>query len=143
MAREAILTIDCSLYSDSIAKIIKLFNEIGWVYTDNQMEYIPLNDNDMFVWVKEQLSFESLFSTIAQKQDAEELIGIALYHKDSNIGITILTRNTKEINISLNINRKKLDEQYTDVSWYVKNIIVMLEEMGCIIENYTFQEYIG
>lgn len=143
MAREAILTIDCSLYSDSIAKIIKLFNEIGWVYTDNQMEYIPLNDNDMFVWVKEQLSFESLFSTIAQKQDAEELIGIALYHKDSNIGITILTRNTKEINISLNINRKKLDEQYTDVSWYVKNIIVMLEEMGCIIDNYTFQEYIG
>ena len=143
MAREAILTIDCSLYSDSIAKIIKLFNEIGWVYTDNQMEYIPLNDNGMFVWVKEQLSFESLFSIIAQKQDAEELIGIALYHKDSNIGITILTRNTKEINISLNINRKKLDEQYTDVSWYVKNIIVMLEEMGCIIENYTFQEYIG
>lgn len=143
MAREAILTIDCSLYSDSIAKIIKLFNEIGWVYTDNQMEYIPLNDNDMFVWVKEQLSFESLFSIIAQKQDAEELIGIALYYKDSNIGITILTRNTKEINISLNINRKKLDEQYTDVSWYVKNIIVMLDEMGCIIENYTFQEYIG
>ena len=143
MAREAILTIDCSLYSDSIATIIKLFNEIGWVYTDNQMEYIPLNDNDMFVWVKEQLSFESLFSTIAQKQDAEELIGIALYHKDSNIGITILTRNTKAINISLNINKKKLDEQYTDVSWYVKNIIVMLEEMGCIIENYTFQEYIG
>lgn len=143
MSREALLTIDCSRYSDSIADVIKLFNRIGWGYTDNQREYLPLKDSDMFSWKKEKLSQEELFSVFVKKQVIGELVGVVLYEGNTGIGITFLAENTKEINLSLDVNRRKLDEEYTDSSWYVMNIVKRLEAAGCVIEHYEFREWIG
>ena len=143
MAREALLTIDCSSYSKDIADIIMLLNKIGWGYAGNQMEYLPLNDNDMFDWKKEALSLEKLFAVISEKQNVGELTGVILYHSDSDKGITVLARNTKEINLSIDINRKTLEREYTDISWYITNIVAELEENGCMIEHLGYREQIG
>lgn len=143
MAREAILSINCESYSDSIVDIIVLLNKIGWGYKDDQIEYLPLNDNDMFDWRKEPLSLEKLFSVISQKQDNGELTGVVLYHKNSDKGITLLARDTKEINLSIDINRKTIENEFTDISWYITNIAAELEKNGCIIEHLEYQENIG
>lgn len=120
-----------------------LFNKIGWGFADNQMEYLPIHDNDMFDWKKESLSLEKLFSVISQKQSIGELIGVVLYHNYSDKGITFLARNTKEINLSIDINRQKVNDEYTDISWYIMNIVAELEKSGCIIEYFEYREYIG
>ena len=143
MAREAILSIDCSRFMNDIADVIKLFNRIGWNFTGNQMEYLPFKDKDMYDWKKEQLSEDILFSVITQKQAAGEVIGVVLYEGNTGVGITFLAENTKEINLSLDVNRRKLDEEYTDSSWYVMNIVKRLEAAGCVIEHYEFREWIG
>ena len=84
MSGSASLSLGCSLYSSSITNIITLFNKIGWGFIDNQMEYLPVNDNDMFDWQKEPLSLEKLFSVISQKQNIGEMIGVILYHNKSD-----------------------------------------------------------
>ena len=50
MAREALLEINCSRYSERIVDIIKLFDEIGWRYYDSgkNIVYLPLGDDDNF-----------------------------------------------------------------------------------------------
>lgn len=52
MAREAMLIIDCSNYSEKIMDIIGLFSVIGWKYFNDkkQVAYLPLGDNDDFDW---------------------------------------------------------------------------------------------
>lgn len=54
MAREAILEINCSRYSERIMDVINLLNELGWKYYDieKNIEYLPLGDDDDFDWKK-------------------------------------------------------------------------------------------
>lgn len=142
MSRSASLSLDCSLYSSSITNIITLFNKIGWGFIDNQMEYLPVNDNDMFDWQKEPLSLEKLFSVISQKQNIGEMIGVILYHNKSDKGVLFLARDTKDILLVIDINRERINNKYTDISWYIENIVAELEKCGCIIEKYEFSELI-
>ncbi len=143
MAREADFTIDCSSYSNSITQIIDALNRIGWGYSDEQIEYLPLHDNDSFDWQKKTISVEELFSIISQKQELGELCGVVLYHQNSDKGVTILARNTKRFIVNININRKTICGDFTDISWYIENIIAKLEEIGCIIESVDYSEVIG
>lgn len=96
----------------------------------------------MFDWQNEPLSLEKLFSVISQKQNIGELIGVMLYHSNSDKGVTFLARDTKEINLGIDINREKIkNTYYTDISWYIMNIVAELEKCGFRIENYKFYEY--
>ena len=143
MAREAYFVLDCSLYSNSIAKIILAFNQIGWGYSDNQKEYLPLHDDDNFNWESQSLSVTELLSIISDKQKCGELCGVILYHQNSDKGISILAQNTKEVQVNININRKIVCNDFTDASWYIENIIAKLEDNGCIIQSMNYQEIIG
>lgn len=152
MARESMLILNCSSYSKEITDIIKLFNKIGWVFKNEKMEYLPLNDDDMYSWQHEPLSYDKLFSIISQKQKNGETIGVNLYHDKSDSGITFLAKNTDEILLGLDINRKTIDGvfseiplggNYTDISWYIINIVAELEKSGCILELIKYQENIG
>ena len=129
MARESYFVLDCSLYSNSIAKIILAFNQIGWGYSDNQKEFLPLHDDDDFNWESQPLSVNELLSIISDKQECGELCGVILYHQNSDKGISILAKNTKEIQVNININRKIVCNEFTDASWYIKNIIAKLEDI--------------
>ena len=143
MAREAYFVLDCSLYSNSIAKIILAFNQIGWGSSDNQKEYLPLHDDDNFNWESQSLSVTELLSIISDKQKCGELCGVILYHQNSDKGISILAQNTKEVQVNININRKIVCNDFTDASWYIENIIAKLEDNGCIIQSMNYQEIIG
>lgn len=146
MAREAILEINCSRYSERIIDVIKLFNESGWKYYDSKtkIEYLPLGD-DSFDWQKKFLSENELMELINNKQDKYEQVGLNLYHENSEEGLTLLAKNTKEIVINLNINRRTIEnnrESITDIGWYFNNIIQKFKERECPIDNIKFEDYI-
>ena len=143
MAREASFTIDCSLYSSSIAEVISAFNKIGWGYSDNVRDYLPLHDDDMYEWQAEAISIEELLSIITNKQECGELCGVALYHQDSDKGIHLLASNTKEIMVNIIINRKTICGDFTDISWYIENIVAKLEDIGCPVQSLDYNEHIG
>ena len=144
MARESYFVFDCSLYSNSIAQIIQAFNRIGWGYSGDQKEFLPLHDEeDGFNWETQALSDEELFSIISEKQACGELCGVILYHQDSDAGISLLAKDTKEVQINIVINRKTICGDFTDASWYIEHIAAKLEETGCIIQQMDYQEIIG
>lgn len=70
MAREALLEINCSRYSERIVDVIKLFDELGWRYYDakKNIVYLPLGDDDNFDWQKKFLSENELHKLINSKQ---------------------------------------------------------------------------
>ncbi len=147
MAREAILEINCSRYSERIADIINLFNELGWKYYDDEkkVEYLPLGDDDDFDWKKRFLSENEIKELINNKQDKYERIGLSLYYENSKEGLTLLAKNTKEIVINLNINRRTIEsnrESVTDIGWYFNNIIQKFKESECPIDYIKFEEYL-
>lgn len=89
MARELILEINCSGYSERIMDVINLLNELGWKYYDAQksVEYLPLGDNDNFDWRKKHLSEKQLQELIDNKQDNFERVGLGLYYENSKEGM--------------------------------------------------------
>lgn len=148
MAREAIMEINCSRYSEKIIDVINLFNESGWKYynSDKQIEYLPLGDNDNFDWQYDFLSEKELQELVNDKQNNSERVGLNLYYEGSVEGLTLLAEDTREIMISLNINRRTVEqnnESLTDIGWYFDNIIQKLKERKCPIEYIKFEEYKG
>ncbi|MGN1119417.1 MAG: hypothetical protein ACI4Q4_03595, partial [Oscillospiraceae bacterium] len=123
--------------------LIKLFIKTGWIFRNNSMEYLPPNDRGMFNWQSEELSYEKLFSVILQKQQTSELIGVCLYRENTDIGITLLAESAEKISLLLNINRKTIARDFTDISWYIANTAAELEQNGCVVENLEYCEYLG
>ncbi|MBO5522822.1 MAG: hypothetical protein J5986_03960 [Roseburia sp.] len=147
MAREAILEINCSRYSERIIDVINLLNELGWKYydTEKNIEYLPLGDDDDFDWQKDYLSANELQELVNKKQDNFERVGLNLYYENAREGITLLAKNTKEIVIDLNINRRTVEnsrESITDIGWYFNNIIQRFQERQCPIDYIKFEEYV-
>lgn len=94
---------------------------------------------------KKILSDSELQEIINNKQDKFELVGLNLYYENSDVGITLMAKNTKEIIIDLNINRKTVEnnrESITDIGWYFNNIIQSFFERGCPIDSIKFEEYV-
>ncbi len=148
MAREAILEMNCSRYSERLIDVVNLFNELGWKYhnEENNIEYLPLGDDDDFDWQKKKLFTDELNELIDSKQDNFERVGLNMYYENSDVGVTFLAKNTKEILINLNIRRKTIgdnNESITDIGWYFNTIIQKLEERGCPIDYVKFEEYEG
>ncbi len=146
MAREAMLEINCGRYSKKIMDVIDLLNKIGWKYFNynNEVEYLPLGDSDDYNWQKELLSKKELQDLISKKQDNLEVVGLNLYYKNTGEGMTFLAKNTEEVVIGLDINRKTIGnnrESITDVGWYIENIIQKLIEEKCPIDFFRFEEY--
>lgn len=147
MAREAIIEINCSRYSERIIDLINLFNELGWKYynTEKKIEYLPIGDDDAFDWQEKFLSEDELQELINYKQNNFERVGLNLYYENSEEGLTLLIKNTKEIIINLSINRKTVEnnrESITDIGWYFNNIIQKLKERECPIDYIKFEEYV-
>ena len=146
MAREAMLEINCSRYSERIIDVIKLLRECGWnFYNDEKcIEYLALGDNDDFDWQKKFLFQNELEELINKKQDEFEQVGLSWYYDYSDEGLTLLAKSTKVIIINLNINRRTVlndRESITDIGWYFNNIIQRLMERGCAIDYIKFEEY--
>lgn len=147
MAREAFIELNCRRYSERLIDVIMLFKEIGWSCYDieRNVEYLPIGDIDDFDWQKKRLSELEVVNVINNKQDKLEQVGINLYYQNTEVGVTLLAKETKNIVIGLCINRQTLDgtrESITDISWYFANMIQKLEKRGCPVDCIKFEDYV-
>lgn len=140
---ESFLEIDCSGYSEDILDVFKAFHRIGWwIYnSEKEVEYLPIADDDNFNWQREKILEEEFYNIINMKNNNGEVIGVNLFYNNSNVGISMLAHGTKCITLGMSINRKKVYEKFTDIAWYIENIIYKLFELDVRIVSYRFGEF--
>jgi len=126
--------------------IIKLLLSNGWSLNDqNQMTFLPLNDNDMFAWQREPINEEKLFKLLSNKEKLKEPLGVCITWKDTNIGGSLLTINGNQLLFSITINRRIIPlcggGCITDINWYLLRInSILLQKKDVIVEATTFDE---
>ena len=129
--------------SPLILTIIRILLAAGWGFKYEQFSsYLPLGDNDDFDWKIEKIEDINLLEILAEKEKSGELIGVAMVWKNTGSGGTFLFHSDGSISISLSINRKKIEEKFTDVNWYIDKLISPLIEAKIIIESFVFSEHI-
>lgn len=140
---EALLILDCSQYSQSVIEILKKFQQIGWGLYNSQekIEYLPLGDNDDYDWQCKKMSMNQFYNIVEKKIDCGEIVGINLYYRDGKEGVSLLAHNTRQIMLNISINRKTIDENHTDMSWYINNIIYQLFKVDVKILSYKVEEF--
>lgn len=140
---EATMILDCSSYSDNIIDILKKFKQIGWdIYSQQgETEFLPVGDDAMYEWQCEKISENKLYEIVSKKMALREQIGVNLFYGNGIEGISLLADTTKEIMLSMSINRKTYKENNTDMIWYLENIIYKLIDIGVRISSYKLQEY--
>ena len=140
---EALITLDCGYYSKNIIDVIKLFQKIEWELYNSQgkIEFLPLGDKEDFDWQYEEMSETEFYDIVSQKIVCKEMVGVNLFHKNGIEGISLLAYNTNQIILNISINRRMVDEKYTDVTWYLSNIIYKLWELGVRLLSYKLEEF--
>ena len=140
---EALMTLDCSNYSESIADVLKIFQQIGWYIYNPQgkVEYLPIGDDDEYDWQCDEISESELYDIISKKIAGKEQIGINLFYCNGPEGISLMAANTSQIILSITINRKTIKGKYTDMSWYLENIIYKFLSSDVRLLSYKIEEY--
>lgn len=140
---EALMTLDCSNYSESIVDVLKIFQQIGWYIYNPQgkVEYLPVGDDDEYDWQCEEISEIKLYDIISKKIARKEQIGINLFYNNGTEGISLMAYNASQIILSITINRKTVKGQYTDMAWYLQNIIYKFLNINVRLLSYKIEEY--
>ncbi len=134
MLNEISMEIKFSNFND-VVEVLKKFKSAGWNIGDSKgrVSYLPIGDNDDYDWQDNYLSNEEIYNIVRIKQQNKEVIGINLFWKDSNTGITALFLNTNSLIISFSINQKKIDmndsRSMTDVNWYIEHIVNQVDDI--------------
>lgn len=139
---EALITLNFNNYSENIIDIIEIFQKIGWnIYNaQGEVEYLSIGD-DEYNWVCEKIPINKLFEIISRKMDKKEQIGVNLFYNNGTEGISLLANTTKQIMLSISINRKIIKDRYTDMVWYLENIIYKFFEIDIRLLSYKLEEY--
>lgn len=139
---EALMTLNCSDYSENIIDILKIFQQIGWgIYNpQGKVKYLPIGD-DEYDWRCEEISEVKLYDIISEKFANKEQIGINLFYNNSTEEVSLMVYTTEQIMLSIAIYGKIVKEKYTDMSWYLENVIYKLFDVGIKILSYKFEEY--
>ena len=140
---EALMTLDCSYYSESIADVLKIFQQIGWYIYNPQgkVEYLPIGDDDEYDWQCDEISESELYNIVSKKTARREQIGVNLFYCNGTEGISLLAYNTSQILLSIAINRKTSKVRYTDRSWYLENIVYKRLNIDLRLLSYKIEEY--
>lgn len=140
---ETLITLNCSNYSENILDIIKLFQQIGWgIYNvQGKVEYLPIGDDDEFDWQCEEMSEVKLYDIISDKIANKEQIGVNLFYNNGSEGISLIAYSTDQIMLSITINRKIIGEGYTDMVWYLQNILYKFFDCGVRVVSYKLEEF--
>ena len=66
---EALMTLDCSNYSENIVEVLKIFQQIGWYIYNPQgkVEYLPIDDDDEYDWQCDEKTESELYDIISKK----------------------------------------------------------------------------
>ena len=140
---EALILFDCSNYSENIVDILKIFQQIRWnIYNpQGKVEYLPIGDDDEYDWQCDEKSESELSDIISKKISLMEQIGINLFYCNGTEGISLLAYNTSQIILSITINRKTIKGKYTDMAWYLQNIVYKFLDIGVRLLSYKLEEY--
>ncbi|WP_042202650.1 hypothetical protein [Paenibacillus camerounensis] len=145
--------IDIYLSEQSGAKLsaldlMKQFAKEGWDYADRNGEvtFLPLGDGDHFNWQSEAVDSDCILNIIELKQAQQEMVGIQLLLRDSEIRCDMLMFNTTRIGFSLSIARKSIGIQVgidmTDFSWYLKRILPVFKNAGLQVERVQCEQIV-
>ncbi|MBQ7781187.1 MAG: hypothetical protein IJ405_04105 [Lachnospiraceae bacterium] len=140
---EALMTLDCSNYSESIVDVLKIFQQIGWYIYNPQgkVEYLPIGDDDEYDWQCKEIAEIELYDIISEKIAKKEQIGINLFYSNGTEGISLMAYNTSQIMLSITINRKTVKGKYTNMAWYLENIIYKFLNIDVRLLSYKIEEY--
>jgi hypothetical protein len=125
-------------------EIINRLMNFGWTLAtkDGYIGYLPLGDKDDFHWQAEKISFEALTKILHEKERANEIVGVTMTWKDTEIGGSFLFwRNDSLETFSMctdgNRQRTILDGNYeiTDFQWYLAKLLPPLD-----VEYFSFYQ---
>ncbi|WP_342565754.1 hypothetical protein NST84_11785 [Paenibacillus sp. FSL R7-0345] len=125
----------------SAQDLIKQFVKEGWDYVNHNGEvtFLPLGDGDHFNWQSEVMNSACILNIIELKQAQQEIVGIQLLRRDSDIGCDMLLFNANHIGFSLSIARKSVENQgeidMTDFSWYLERVLPVFKYAGLQVER--------
>ena len=71
----------------------------------------------------------------------KEQIGINLFYCNGAEGISLMACDTSQIILSITINRKTVKGKYTDMAWYLQNIIYKFLDIDVRLLSYKIEEY--
>lgn len=115
------------------------------IFKDENITYLPIDDNEMFNWSSEKMEYDEFMNLIANKNKEKDIIGVVLYWNKTNIGITLLFNNSdsKNLSIGIDFDRKYIDEESktVDFNWYFSNIMpaimksnsIWMYEFSCVL----------
>lgn len=140
---EALMTLDFSNYSESIGDILKIFQKIGWdIYNpQGKIEYLPIGDDDEYDWQCEDISEDKMYDIISEKIVKKEQVGVNLFYSNGTEGISLMAYNAEQVMLSITINRKSIKGKYTDMVWYLENIIYKFLNIDVRLLSYKLEEY--
>jgi len=130
----------------SATELLSCLQEIGWdIFSpESEVTYLPVNDEDNYNWQFEKISRAELHKIIEEKEAHKEIIGIALYWRESEVGVNMLVWPEGKYSFLINISRRCLYNDKacfdTDLNWYRDNIVGGLQKRGIQITGYTFSE---
>ena len=141
MSVQASLEIDFEAYSDKLFDVIKLFNDNGWIFKNEVMEYLSDFDDDV-EWHSEKLVYSKLNEIISSKQNAGKTSAVRLYDLYSDAVVELAASETNKVSLWIDINRKRIEgERYTDASWYIQNIVGRINKQKFVIQHFVFEEF--
>ena len=105
------------------------------------IEYLPIGDDDKYDWQCDEISESELYDIISKKIESKEQIGVNLFYCNGTEGISLMAYNTSQTILSITINRKTVKGKYTDMSWYLENIVYKLLNADVRLLSYKIEEY--
>ncbi len=79
-----------NIYNFSAKDLIAIMINNNWdVKKEDKVCYLPLGDN-LFEWTEKNISYSELMELVTQKEENSETIGLILYWKNTNIGVSML-----------------------------------------------------
>lgn len=117
----------------------------GWSIRDaeGKISFLPVDDNEYYSWSAEFLTDVQLKLIIKSKLVKKEVIGLFFY-KDNVCYTNILFLPSSEIIVNCDINRKIIQSKdgimFTDVNWYINEVIVPLIINGYQVRRFEYIE---
>ncbi len=128
------------LHGGHLEEILHVLQAAGWGNRDGMTEYLPVHDNGMYNWQKAILLPEETSAILCEKQRLHETIGVILYYRNTETGIMLLAQDADEIQFSLDIGRKTIPDNMTDISWYLEHVVLPVKRAGFAVNHIEFNE---
>lgn len=111
--------------------VVRALIAAGWRFDDHgALTYLP-RAADIGDWRSSgPEDADAVWGEIAARADAGETVGLVLTWASSQIGGEFLVKGDGELLLSTSVDRRRLGESVTDVSWYLDRLRQPLAALG-------------